>query len=276
MKKETSASAQELNKSSSSKKKDYVEINIPKFSFKNGNINYFLVIALIVLGFIGGMLTNKVLYLQDALKNAKSESPTNNIAAANALPQAAPTLAPKVDVAVGHLPTLGNENAKVTVVEFSDFQCPFCKQFEDDTYSQLYDTYIKTNKIKFAYRQYPLVTIHPNAQKSAEASECANEQGKFWDYHDLVFKNQSSWSALAAADAANSFTDLAGQLGMDTTQFKSCLDSDKYKPTVDSDAADGSKAGVDGTPTFFINGWRLVGAQPFAQIQQLIEQELKK
>lgn len=276
MKKETSASAQELNKSSSSKKKDYVEINIPKFSFKNGNINYFLVIALIVLGFIGGMLTNKVLYLQDALKNAKSESPTNNIAAANALPQAAPTLAPKVDVAVGHLPTLGNENAKVTVVEFSDFQCPFCKQFEDDTYSQLYDTYIKTNKIKFAYRQYPLVTIHPNAQKSAEASECANEQGKFWDYHDLVFKNQSSWSALAAADAANSFTDLAGQLGMDTTQFKSCLDSDKYKPTVDSDAADGSKAGVDGTPTFFINGWRLVGAQPFAQLQQLIEQELKK
>jgi protein-disulfide isomerase len=271
----------ETEKAKAATKKEYLEIPLPRLSFKNTGINAYLVTALIIFAFLLGMLTNKVLSLEKALKTqttnntARIDQAKNVLGNTNNAPQA-PTPPPKVDVTAGHLPALGNNNAKVTVVEFSDFQCPYCKQFEDNTYPQVYDTYIKTNKIKFAYRHYPLTTIHPNTQKASEASECANEQGKFWEYHDLLFKNQSTWSPLSAADAADSFTNYADQLGLNTAQFRSCLDTDKYKQNVDNDAADGSTAAVDGTPTFFINGWRIVGAQPFTQIQQLIEQELKK
>ncbi len=266
------------------KKKDYLEFNLPKLpklpSFKNTNINYYLVLALVVLGFFLGMLTNKVLYLQESLKTAEAKPAAvlaGNAQANDAAAAApAPTRTPKEDVTVGHLPTIGNDNAKVTVVEFSDYQCPFCEQFDKNTFPQLNDEYIKTGKIRFAYRHYPLTSIHPNAQKAAEASECANEQGKFWDYHAKLFESQENWTTLTGDALSNAFADYAGGLGLDQGQFKSCLDAEKYKQLVDADAADGATAGVDGTPTFFVNGWRMVGAQPFAQIQQLIEQELKK
>ena len=258
------------------KKKDYLEFNLPKLpTFKNTNINYYLVIALVILGFFLGMLTNKVLYLQEALKTAKA-NPTEALAANDQINLPAPTRAPKVDVTIGHLPTLGDDNAKVTVVEFSDYQCPFCEQFEKNTFPQINEEYIKTGKIKFAYRHYPLNSIHLNAQKAGEATECANEQGKFWDYHALVFENQENWTTLAGDGLTGTFTTYAGELGLNQDQFKSCLDAGKYKQLVEADTADGVTAGVDGTPTFFVNGWRLVGAQPFAQIQELIEQELKK
>ncbi|HLD01366.1 MAG TPA: thioredoxin domain-containing protein [Patescibacteria group bacterium] len=110
-----------------------------------------------------------------------------------------PTLPPKVVVAKGHLPFRGNEKAKVTVVEFSDFQCPFCKSFFDNALQEVKKQYIDTGKIAFFYRHYPLTQIHPNAQIAAEASECANEQGKFWEYHDLLFQNQDAWSNLLTA-----------------------------------------------------------------------------
>lgn len=275
-KNEAVASSQDLEKPKVPKT-EYFQIKIPRLSFKS--VNLYLVIALIIFAFLLGILTQRVFFLQDTLNTQNSNNSQtgqiNNIATNNNIPQY-PTPPPKVEVASGHLPTLGNDKAKVTVIEFSDFQCPFCKQFVDSTYQELYDAYIKTNKIKFAYRHYPLTTIHPNAQKAAEAAECANEQDKFWEYHDLLFKNQSTWSPLAAADAINSFTDYAGELGLNTDQFRSCLDTDKYKQKVDDDIADANKVGVDGTPAFFINGWRLTGAQPLAQFQTLIEQELKK
>lgn len=262
------------------KKSDYFEIKLPRISFKDTYINpYFVIISLIIFSFLLGMLTNKILVLQNTLKTAIAEGTqaqaANNAGANNNAPQY-PTPPPKVDVAIGHLPVLGDENAKVTVVEFSDLQCPYCKQFKDNTYPEIYDKYIKTNKIKFAYRHYPLKTIHPNSQKASEATECANEQNKFWDYEEMLFKNQSSWSPLAAADAINTFTDYAGQLGLDTAQFRNCLETDKYQKNVDEDSNDGNKASVDGTPGFFINGWRLTGAQPFSEFERLIEQELKK
>lgn len=107
-----------------------------------------------------------------------------------------PTPAPKQDVAIGHLPILGNKDAAVTVIEFSDFQCPFCDQFVKNTYPQLKKEYIDTGKIAFAYRHFPLTSIHPNATPAAIASECANEQGKFWEYHDTLFQNQATWANL--------------------------------------------------------------------------------
>jgi protein-disulfide isomerase len=258
-----------------------MEIRIPRISFKNTPINNWLVIALVIFSFLTGMLFNKVTFLENALKDKSGDQ--NNVLAANNIAPPPPSdpaapIAPaaKVDVALGDLPVLGAEDAKVTVVEFSDLQCPFCKQFVDTTYPQLYEEYIKTNKIKFAFRHYPLTSIHPNAQKAGEAAECANEQNKFWEYHDLLFQNQDAWSPQAAAAATTSFVEYAGELGLDTTTFQSCLDTDKYKAKVEQDTAEGTQAGVDGTPAFFINGTRITGAQPFTEFQRLIEEELNK
>ncbi len=272
----------EIEPSKPQSDKEYLEIHIPRISFKDTKINTYLVTALVIFAFFLGMLTNKVLSLEKALKtttvsNTAPTGQTNNVLDNTNTARQAPTQPPaKVDIAIGHLSILGADNAKVTVVEFSDFQCPYCEKFATDAYPQIYDAYIKTNKIKFAYRHYPLTSIHPNTQKAAEASECANEQNKFWEYNNLLFKNQTTWSPQAITDAADSFTGYAAQLGLNTDQFRSCLDTDKYKENVQKDAADGDIASVDGTPTLFINGWRIVGAQPFAKIQALIDQELKK
>ncbi len=265
--------AKETKNSTTNKdKKNYFEVRIPKFTFENTRMNAFLVVSLIIFAFLLGMLTNKVLFLQEQ----------NKVLLANPTPAegdvaAAPTPLPVIkDLKVGKLPLLGNKDAKVTVVEFSDFQCPFCEKFFTETEKQLYDTYIKTNKIAFAYRHYPLSSIHPLAQKAAEAAECANEQSKFWDYHNVLFQNQTSWSPQTAEDVAQTFTNYASDLGLDTVQFASCLESEKYKQQVATDTADGDKAQVDGTPTFFINGRRVVGAVPFADLQKVIDEELKK
>ena len=255
--------------------KDQFVLRIPRLNFRNGSLNAYLVFVVVIFAFILGMLTNKVLYLENQVKtNANANT------AAQANPQAAiPTAVPPpavVKVDNGHLPLKGDSNAKVTIVEFSDFQCPFCKQYFDQTDSQIQDQYVKTGKVKFAYRQFPLTSIHPNAEKAAEAAECANEQNQFWNFHDQLFQNQDTWAPMAAADAENSFVDYATQLGMDPDQFRSCIDTDKYKKVVDDDEAAGTKVQVDGTPAFFINGNRLVGAQPFSEFQKVIDAELKK
>ena len=258
---------------------EYVEIRIPRISFRNTNINTYLVFMLIIFAFLLGMLTNKVIFLEKVSKTNAAAAAVPSVAAQpinQAAAAAVPTPPDYASMDVGKLPVLGDQNAKVTVVEFSDFQCPFCEQYFTNTASQLNDTYIKTGKVKFAYRHFPLFSIHPNSEKASEASECANEQDKFWDFHDLLFKNQTTWSAQAATDAADSFTSYAGQLGLDTTQFRSCLDSSKFKANVTADANAGNKALVDGTPTFFINGHRIVGAVPFNDLQIAIEAELKK
>lgn len=246
-------------------------LRIPKFTFKETPMNSFLVLSLIIFSFLLGMLTNKVIYLEQALKNPAP-------AAAPAGPTAAGPAAPAIveNMTAGKLPFLGSNDAEVTLVEFSDFQCPFCKKYFDETHKQINDTYIKTNKVKLAYRHFPLTSIHPNAQKAAEASECANEQGKFWEYHDLLFKEQDTWSPLAATDVINSFVDLAGQLSINTSQFQTCLESDKYKQNVNDDTAAATSAQVDATPSFFVNGVRVVGAVPFAELQKTIEEQLKK
>lgn len=268
------------------KKSEYFELRIPrialnKLPFRRPSLNLYLIFVLLLFAFLLGMLTNKVMYLEKQVKDQAAQAA--QIAAANAAGgQAQPTVPPYANVTNGDLPMQGNNDAKVTMVEFSDFQCPFCKQYFDQTESQVYDTYVKTGKVKFFYRQFPLVTIHPNAYLAANAGECANEQGKFWQYHDLLFQNQDTWAPQGATDSANTLTDLAGQTGMDTDQFRSCLDNQKYKTNVDKDMTDGNSAQVDGTPTFFVNGFRVVGAVPFSDptlpmdIKRAIEQELKK
>jgi protein-disulfide isomerase len=160
-------------------------------------------------------------------------------------------------------PARGPENARITLVEFSDFQCPFCSKAHD-TVEQVMQSY--PGKVRLVFRHFPL-DFHKNAAKAAEAAMCANEQGKFWEYHDVLFKNQQTLEIAQLKDHAKS-------VGLDTSTFSTCLDSSKYKKSVDEDMAAGQKVGVSGTPAFFINGVFLNGAQPFDEFKKVIDQEL--
>lgn len=180
-------------------------------------------------------------------------------------PGAAPSAPVKIEL--GSAPREGNKNAKVTVVEYSDFECPFCGRYYNDAYKQIKSEYVETGKVQFVFKQYPLTQIHPNAQKAAEASLCANEQGDFWTYHDTLFANQQ-------ALGVTQLKQYAADLDLDTSKFNSCLDSGKYAKQVQDEVAEGSAVGVSGTPTTFVNGVKIVGAVPYATIKAEIDRAL--
>ncbi len=170
---------------------------------------------------------------------------------------------PTVDVALPGTPARGGADASVTIIEFSDYECPFCKRAEPAV-QQVLSTY--GDKVRFAYRHYPL-PFHANARPAAEASLCANAQGKFWAFHD---------KAMAATDlTAASLQQIASDVGLDRAQFDECLSSGQFKGEVDKDIAAAQAAGVSGTPAFFINGRQLDGAQPFEKFQEIIDEELE-
>jgi len=162
----------------------------------------------------------------------------------------------------------GDPNAPVTIVEWSDFECPFCTRFYEQTLGQIDEQYIKTGKVKMYYRDFPL-GFHSNAQKAAEAAECAGDQGKFWEMHDALFDN-------GVSGGISSFKKFAGDLGLNTADFNDCLDSGKFADEVKQDMADGTAVGIRGTPGFIINGQLVSGAQPFSVFQEIIEAELAK
>ncbi len=159
---------------------------------------------------------------------------------------------------------LGSANAKVVMVEYSDFQCPACGAAEP-TVQEIISAY--GNKIKFVYRHFPLTNIHPNAQKAAESSECASAQGKFWEMHSKLFENQK---ALKISDLKT----YAQQIGLNTTAFNQCLDSGIAASAVKADFNEGIAEGVRATPTFFINGRKIEGVVPFDEFKTVIDQEL--
>ena len=166
---------------------------------------------------------------------------------------------------------LGDINAPITIIEFSDYECPFCARFYSNTLPQLKKEYIDTGKVRLIYRDFPL-SFHQDAQKAAEATEIARElggEGKFWEMHDKIFENQQ---AIAIEDLLG----YAEEIGLNKNKFEEILNSNKYQNEVQKDFQDGQKAGVQGTPTFFINGQILVGAQPFEAFKQIIEEELSK
>jgi protein-disulfide isomerase len=163
----------------------------------------------------------------------------------------------------GH-PTKGPSNAPITIVEFSDFECPYCGGLFP-TMQQIEQNY--KDKIRIVYRQFPLTNIHPKAQKAAEASLCANEQNKFWQLHDAMFGDQTN----LAVDALKG---KAASLAMNVEAFAACLDSGKYASAIQASIAEGTKVGVTGTPALFINGRYLGGNQPYGEIEKIIEDEL--
>jgi protein-disulfide isomerase len=170
---------------------------------------------------------------------------------------------PRQQVAAANGATKGPAAAPVQIIEFSDFQCPYCQRAQS-TVQQVLNTY--GDRIQFVYRHFPLPS-HPNARPAAEASQCAAEQDKFWPYHDKLF---ASPTQLSEADLKKH----AAELGLDASKFDACVDSHKYKAQVDADAQAGEQAGVNGTPAFFINGRLLSGAQPFEAFKRIIDDEL--
>ncbi len=166
---------------------------------------------------------------------------------------------------------LGNDSATVTIIEFTDYECPFCGRHYSDTMSQIKENYVDTGKVKYVVRDYPL-SFHPSAQKAAEATECAGEQNNFWEMHDKLFETQGSWGA----DAVATFKTYAAEIGLNAGAFATCLDSGAMEAEVNADLTAGSAAGISGTPGFWIisdNGdsKSISGAYPYATFQAAID-----
>ena len=171
---------------------------------------------------------------------------------------------PRQAFAAADSPARGPANAPVEIVEFSDFQCPYCQR-ANPTVQQVLTTY--GDRVHFVYRHYPLPN-HPNARPAAEAAVCAADQGKFWPYHDVLFPNAGR---LATTDLKHH----AAELGLDSAKFDACVDGHQSKARVDADVRAGEEAGVNGTPAFFVNGRMLSGAQPYDAFKRIIDEELE-
>jgi protein-disulfide isomerase len=169
-----------------------------------------------------------------------------------------------VKVATADRPARGPARAKVTVVEFVDFQCPFCGRYARDTLPQIEREY--GDRIRYVSRQFPLTSIHPHAMHAALAAECAAEQGRYWEYHHALFARQQL--------GPRSLVRQARAVGVDTKRFDDCRRSPATRNRVERDVADGRRYGVTGTPTLFINGQPLKGAQPFAAVKAAIDADL--
>lgn len=180
---------------------------------------------------------------------------------------------PSAEALAGDAPFLGDPSALVAIVEFADFQCPFCGRFFHQTEPQIVEQYVKTGKARLVYRDFAF--LGAESEWAAEAAECAGEQGKFWEYHDYLYSHQQGENE-GAFTKTNLKKFSRAISGIDGKTFDSCLDSDKYLAAVRAETAAGQGFGVSGTPATFINGRLVSGAQPFAQFAAIIEEELKK
>lgn len=170
---------------------------------------------------------------------------------------------------------LGDLNAPVTVIEYSDFQCPFCGRFFSQTVSKIKSEYIKSGKVRFVYRHFAF--LGPESKAAALAVECAKDQGKFWDMHDAVFGNEINDGREHNGNLNRSlFMTLAEGLGLDTAKYGSCLDDEKYMSKIERDYASAQVIGVRATPTIFVNGEKIEGALPFENFKVLVEKYLAK
>jgi protein-disulfide isomerase len=171
--------------------------------------------------------------------------------------------------------SVGKENAPLVLVEYTDYQCPFCQRYHNDSFAQIKSNFIDTGKIRYISRDFPL-PFHENARRSATAARCAAEQGKFWELRHTMIVNASQLQPDKLGGYAQS-------VSMDVPKFQACVDSDKYRAAIDKDIAEGTAAGVNGTPSFVLGriengklqGVRMVGAMPYAQFEAKIQEMLK-
>lgn len=235
----------------------------PKTMFLFGLVTGFagaLVIGLVVI--LSLLVSGKTL-LPGSGSNTVAVAPTPTIDPNAAAPVAGAPVKP-VDEKTDHI--RGAKNAKVTLIEYSDFQCPYCARHVSTLEQALKDY---PNDVRLIYRHFPL-SFHPEAQKAAEATECASQQGKFWEMHDEIFK-----ANIAQTMSINKWKEVAATLKLDTAKFNKCLDSGETAAAIAQQTAEGGAAGVQGTPGTFVNGILVEGAVPYAEFKQAIDQQLK-
>lgn len=217
--------------------------------------------ALLPLAFVAGLAFGYVFWGRGS---AVPDSPGQQAASKQAA-DPAPAQATRYDVPVDDDPALGPAGAPITLIEFSDYECPYCQKWQDETFPRLLKEY--GSQIRFIYRDFPLYSSHANAASAAEAANCAGDQGKYFEFHDRLFSGAYSLGAAA-------YQKYASEISLDLDLFSSCLDSRKYQQEVEADYQFASQLGIRSTPTFFINGLAVVGAQPYEVFKQIIDQEL--
>ncbi|MCO6451790.1 MAG: thioredoxin domain-containing protein [Caldilineales bacterium] len=180
-----------------------------------------------------------------------------------------PSPTPDTDFEPETVAPRGSADAPVVIVEFSDYQCPYCLSHYNENMPQLLKDYIDTGKVQYVFKDFPLSEIHPQAQLAAEAAECAGVQDVYWEMHDKLFGQQAQWSN--NANAGDVFKQFADDLGLDAEAFAECLDGGQFTAEVEADLFEGIDAGVTGTPGFFINGQFLGGFRPYSDFQAVID-----
>jgi protein-disulfide isomerase len=235
---------------------DYIQI-------KRSHFNILLISILVPLAFLIGISSGYLIWgdnqagSSNTVASGDTNSPPDNV-----VPGPTEEM-PRFEIPADDDPYLGPEDAPILIVEFSDFNCGFCRRFHSETFNALLEEY--PDQIRFVYRDYPITS--QESFYAAQAAECAHEQGKFWDYHDLLFSGGLTLGR-------DTYVSYAEELGMDSEDLVNCLDSERYAEEVSGDASFASNLGLTGTPTFFINGIPLVGAQPLSQFTAVIDEEL--
>jgi len=237
------------------------------------------VITIVVAAFFAGSYTANI------NSNQISEKELNDAIAKlelkilqNQLPTKQPSLPLKISE--DNDPVIGDIDAPITIIEFSDFQCPFCARFHVQTLPIIMDEYINEGTVKIVFRDFPIQSIHPNALPASVAAECANEQGKFKEMHDILFEKQNEWNNQEMNKTMLLFNQYASEMQLEQEKFDSCLRNGKYIEEIKKDLDDGRAYGVSGTPGFFIGNDQigfieLKGAQPFESFKKVIDAQLK-
>lgn len=229
----------------------------------------FLVVGLVITAFAAGLLYGKV-SVYEKQGTAAGAQDTGNQALPQEPEQTTLTDAQWQDAQASYAAAMGEEDAPVTIVEYTDYQCPFCARFYTDSYGQIIENYVDTGKVRYLLRDLPL-SFHANAKPAALAARCAGDQDKYFDMHDILFEKQAEWSEGSPADK---FAGYAKDIGLNTGTWQSCYDSGKYNDAIDDDVKTATAIGATGTPTFFINGEKIVGALPYASFEAAIEAAL--
>ena len=266
----------------SSEDSGFDQTNNGKISIKKSTYNGLILGLVVVIGvatFFAGS------YISNLNSNQISEKDLDDAIAKlelkilqNQLPTKQPQL--PVKISVDNDPIIGELDAPITIIEFSDFQCPFCARFHTQTLPLILEEYIEQGKVKLVFRDFPIQSIHPNALPASVAAECANEQGKFREMHDMLFDNQNEWNKQATVDALSLFSNYATKIQLEQETFDSCLTSGKYIEEIKKDLDDGKNYGVSGTPGFFVGNEQigyveLKGAQPFESFKKIIDIQLQ-
>ena len=263
---------------------DYLEENFKKNEkiIKKSTFNSLILAIILVIGiaafFIGTFVSSldSEQVSQEELENAIAELELKILE--KQLPDNQPNI--PLEISADNDPIIGNPDAEITIIEFSDFQCPFCARFHIQTLPTLMEEYIEKGTVKLVFRDFPIQSIHPNAVPASVAAECANEQGKFKQMHDILFERQNQWSNLETIYAMELFNQYASEIQLEQEQFSSCLSTAKYVKEIQNDLNDGRAYGITGTPGFFIGNEKigfteLKGAQPFESFKKVIDRQLE-